>query len=179
MQPKEEDHPRRCGEHRVGCCCHQIAWGSSPQMRGARPIAILVFAGAGIIPADAGSTQQHPHKGRAHQDHPRRCGEHDDRFLSVSQLGGSSPQMRGAHCSLLPTSCGLRIIPADAGSTNWRPYGDPGEKDHPRRCGEHDEKEPEPEDNGGSSPQMRGALVVPRQVVLVGRIIPADAGSTR
>ena len=66
--------------------------------------------------------------------------------------------MRGArfwHCSALS---GLRIIPADAGSTT--------------------SKQPNPYSLLGSSPRMRGALFNGKPGDGPRRIIPADAGST-
>ena len=73
---------------------------------------------------------------------------------------------------------GLRIIPADAGSTidfmnMVRKY-----EDHPRGCGEHMLSSLEDHVTMGSSPRMRGALWYNSFVGVPTRIIPADAGST-
>ena len=51
-------------------------------------------------------------------------------------------------------------------------------RDHPRGCGEHPTDVTRGGIVQGSSPRMRGALVVMREIVLEIRIIPADAGST-
>ena len=50
--------------------------GSSPRMRGAQVGAILGPKQEGIIPADAGSTNQDEFVDVLWQDHPRGCGEH-------------------------------------------------------------------------------------------------------
>ena len=76
-----------------------------------------IFTKSRIIPADAGSTTPLSEWLTGRGDHPRGCGEHLVRIQLGERNKGSSPRMRGAHCSLLPTSYGLRIIPADAGST--------------------------------------------------------------
>ena len=132
--------------------------GSSPQMRGAL-FSVLLLAGFG-------------------GDHPRRCGEHmnDDPFLGPWQ--GSSPQMRGAQSAYKAGQKVSGIIPADAGSTRCkrqtgRPCGD-----HPRRCGEHNASPTGCRPCDGSSPQMRGAPLLPTTTARSLRIIPADAGST-
>ena len=51
-----QDHPRVCGEHSNSSCLFSIASGSSPRMRGALVIELLLGGGEGIIPAYAGST---------------------------------------------------------------------------------------------------------------------------
>ena len=86
-------------------------------MRGA-PGALRDLRNAkGIIPADAGST-------------PRKCPPNRPRQ-------GSSPRMRGAPLRAIKEAITLRIIPADAGSTN-EVYGNRFDiRDHPRGCGEH------------------------------------------
>ena len=70
--------------------------GSSPQMRGAPSCAYSEIPCRGIIPADAGSTNDSHNFPRPRQDHPRRCGEHDRPRTSDNFDEGSSPQMRGA-----------------------------------------------------------------------------------
>ena len=54
----------------------------------------------------------------------------------------------------------------------------PGSGDHPRGCGEHQASWNWIDRTVGSSPRMRGALWVLVAVVVILRIIPADAGST-
>ena len=72
----------------------------------------------------------------------------------------------------------LRIIPADAGSTDTditvRIYNE----DHPRGCGEHGVGVQDRDRHRGSSPRMRGARLHQGPEHLHRGIIPADAGST-
>ena len=92
---------------------------------------------------------------------------------------GSSPRMRGAPGLHASASGSSRIIPADAGSTIrlFEAFGQL--KDHPRGCGEHVITVTGPMPDGGSSPRMRGALMISSASRLLSGIIPADAGSTR
>ena len=153
-----KDHPRRCGEHFLPAHACSLSWGSSPQMRGARPVLPAAVVQPRIIPADAGSTFLGSRYGSRHEDHPRRCGEHCFPVPSALGLGGSSPQMRGALGLPDARAPVAGIIPADAGSTltcalrRWR------WRDHSRRCGEHSIGNPNFTIVEGSSPQMRGAL---------------------
>ena len=73
----------------------------------------------------------------------------------------------------------IRIIPADTGSTpSWirRPWP---ARDHPRRCGEHSKRPRKRSTRRGSFPRMRRAPRLHGHRMMSGRIIPADAGSTR
>ena len=85
-------------------------------MRGAQGVAGPSPRSAGIIPADAGSTQLMDRPRTSDKDHPRRCGEHSNNQIKILYNGdhprrcgehahasgsgdldaGSSPQMRGA-----------------------------------------------------------------------------------
>ena len=174
----DRDHPRGCGEHLQQRYRATDRQGSSPRMRGALGLLEKHDTGAGIIPADAGSTvvQAGPLVDR--QDHPRGCGEHLSlRFLFIPELG-SSPRMRGALVDHGHDLRVARIIPAEAGSTT-RSNGAPRPRgDHPRGCGEHSGLLRVAIRLSGSSPRMRGA---PRHLQTgdhPGGIIPADAGNT-
>ena len=114
---RHRDHPRGCGEH-VKCHCRKRLWqGSSPRMRGAPELLELGRVGAGIIPADAGSTQKADHQQHLQKDHPRGCGEHRPSGRRQPLPEGSSPRMRGALQNTISSALSRRIIPADAGST--------------------------------------------------------------
>ena len=92
---------------------------------------------------------------------------------------GSSPQARGALTSweVMPPPTGL--IPASAGSTppSWLSGMLTGA--HPRKRGEHLQPALNKAHKTGSSPQARGALLVPGLLFGVQGLIPASAGSTR
>ena len=154
---------------------------------------------ARIIPANAGSTlgrlpfesarQDHPRECGEHttgiiyciylhKDHPRECGEHFFAVSVVFLFWGSSPRMRGALNWDKADDKPDRIIPANAGSTNGKQNFDFTHEDHPRECGEHTKLFDMPFPARGSSPRMRGALIIVAVFITAGGIIPANAGST-
>ena len=147
-------------------------------MRGAPERLPGVEAHLRIIPADAGSTSTVSKIIGASEDHPRGCGEHGLGKRSFTRTTGSSPRMRGAPGLVCRVSVPVGIIPADAGSTTMRNAIDGSIKDHPRGCGEHDDRDGGRRIRVGSSPRMRGALDVGAQYNIDSGIIPADAGST-
>ena len=118
-QDNTKDHPRGCGEHSVLDlpCVHDA--GSSPRMRGALMETRHSVIEGRIIPADAGSTGRKEAGDRTMLDHPRGCGEHYGQLSQCWCLMGSSPRMRGARSPSLLIHLARRIIPADAGSTQF------------------------------------------------------------
>ena len=147
-------------------------------MRGAQGYKFSVRKGMWIIPADAGSTPHHDRSGPMARDHPRGCGEHRPLYWRKTSERGSSPRMRGAPLPLGVICTLLRIIPADAGSTDKERIASDLLKDHPRGCGEHSCPLAPTLFRAGSSPRMRGALRLWWFVQPLVGIIPADAGST-
>ena len=132
-----QDHPRGCGEHAWMGTGRWRLPGSSPRMRGAPHLLLPAASGAGIIPADAGSTATPSICSPLHQDHPRGCGEHLITPHDIRSWRGSSPRMRGARHPILDCRLSTRIIPADAGSTSATFARVVPIWDHPRGCGEH------------------------------------------
>ena len=153
-----EDHPRGCGEHPVLVSTICTLSGSSPRMRGALAV------------ADLSSVLR--------WDHPRGCGEHGRLSPAPSGRLGSSPRMRGAQFSDGGIRVVVGIIPADAGSTFCLSSTGPRSADHPRGCGEHRVLCGTSCIRPGSSPRMRGALIIESPIYYSSGIIPADAGST-
>ena len=90
----------------------------------------------------------------------------------------SSPRMQGTLPSAKNHSKHYRIIPADAGSTDWGCQTGIRSGDHPRGCGEHYMPRRSERIITGSSPRMRGAHLIAGWCADGSRIIPADAGST-
>ena len=172
------DHPRVCGEHAVRIVHYRCGQGSSPRMRGT-PLAVWLSSSLlGIIPAYAGNTLACATSSDISRDHPRVCGEHPWHCLNHVGSRGSSPRMRGTPLVHgLPLSC-LGIIPAYAGNTRAMKPRSYSLWDHPRVCGEHVLIDSAPYGRAGSSPRMRGTLVIAWCDVLVPGIIPAYAGNT-
>ena len=92
---------------------------SSPRMQGALPSTENHSKHYRIIPANAGSTIPTPIHDLVCQDHPRGCGEHALKDTVSFACSGSSPRMRGARDAARLTEQAARIIPADAGSTQF------------------------------------------------------------
>ena len=175
---RPRDHPRMCGEHSPTLAAGLNTMGSSPHVRGAQSAEYSRLILTGIIPACAGSTRRSPIRTSKVRDHPRMCGEHGERALSVFAESGSSPHVRGAPDAVCRELRGGGIIPACAGSTMGVRSRQRQGRDHPRMCGEHISSEVAFFNAPGSSPHVRGAQPVVRAEHVVGGIIPACAGST-
>ena len=149
-----------CGEHSGDDTMGVGDLGSSPHVRGAHVARPLDLALVGIIPACAGSTfvwHCHVHLCR---DHPRMCGEHDEGRADIKKPPGSSPHVRGAPIIFEAEQRWHGIIPACAGSTLTSGRSRPPRWDHPRMCGEHVLLILLSPFVLGSSPHVRGALLV-------------------
>ena len=151
------DHPRVCGEQLFLFACAFALWGSSPRVRGADLDDLVLVMGAGIIPACAGSSNLCCASTLSAWDHPRACGEQRPIHLSRVPRGGSSPRVRGA--AALPDARGhlAGIIPARAGSREARRHFEECPWDHPRACGEQNNRATHMPAQKGSSPRVRGA----------------------
>ena len=153
-------------------------WGSSPRVRGKPPQRALIAFIRGLIPACAGKTVSFQGMNVPRPAHPRVCGEnvppaHVSRFIK-----GSSPRVRG---KLVADDCAggvVGLIPACAGKTKFAPVFAGVAGAHPRVCGENCECGVEDFRGAGSSPRVRGKLVL---CVVYGAevgLIPACAGKT-
>ena len=91
----QRDHPRVCGEHRIGLMLFNAYQGSSPRVRGTRHGGVPVSRGLGIIPACAGNTRGCSGRRSRSRDHPRVCGEHHRAEGGLGMGEGSSPRVRG------------------------------------------------------------------------------------
>ena len=189
-------HPRVCGEHNQGQADTdgRLQIGSSPRVRGTRPLALCYDPPRGLrfIPACAGNTTAvgfwHRRFGRT--VHPRVCGEHKRQdILDQRRWRTVHPRVCGEHRYALaskPFEPRILFIPACAGNTptEKEPVGYPSLNTvHPRVCGEHAHT-----DLGvcrafsvnGSSPRVRGTRpgLLPR-APSSRRFIPACAGNAQ
>ena len=152
-------HPRRCGEHDYSDRAHDLAEGSSPQVRGTSDRSRRRRPGHGLIPAGAGNISALP-----------KC--------TVDCLG-SSPQVRGTSTGCSPASTAPGLIPAGAGNIGVGP----------RQAGVHRGSSPQVRGtlgasrramnrySSGSSPQVRGTFSLHRDRHPSPRLIPAGAGN--
>ena len=147
-------------------------------MRGTPHLIEAVGADVGIIPAYAGNTIAVNILMFPFWDHPRVCGEHRSMSCRMVGLLGSSPRMRGTHPHAARNRHGQGIIPAYAGNTESTLCGEHSARDHPRVCGEHQPRSRRTQDRPGSSPRMRGTLIIGASARTMQGIIPAYAGNT-
>ena len=93
-------------------------------------------------------------------------------------MSGSSPRVRGTHGGEQLAFLGLRFIPARAGNTRAARILPPARPVHPRACGEHSMRSRKSSVVSGSSPRVRGTLVIDGRPGKIIRFIPARAGNT-
>ena len=153
-------HPRLCGEHLIQVTHSESVAGSSPPVRGALPARMGQPRYLGLIPACAGSTIAGVAGAPASRAHPRPCGEHVVADVVKALAEGSSPPVRGAPRGRQGQRTWRGLIPARAGSTPVVPGTSSPGRAHPRPCGEHDRIRSAAARCVGSSPPVRGALIV-------------------
>ncbi len=131
-----------------------------------------------FIPACAGNSCGPACPYRKGPVHPRVCGEQPLIDAAARFAFGSSPRVRGTGAGNHPSLLRFRFIPACAGnrlhisSANWLWAV------HPRVCGEQFSGPFPRNGSPGSSPRVRGTVLVGRPEVLETRFIPACAGNS-
>ncbi|PKU92722.1 hypothetical protein CQR47_0571 [Bifidobacterium thermophilum] len=178
QRASSRDHPRMCGEHAIFAKNDSISTGSSPHVRGTRPVLSVSPADIGIIPACAGNTNRRFCTSSRLRDHPRMCGEHTYAIPYGASMGGSSPHVRGTRGPDVGHLPATGIIPACAGNTRLATNRRFRPRDHPRMCGEHGMFPLMLFFRLGSSPHVRGTLNQLRESFNQAGIIPACAGNT-
>ena len=133
---------------------------------------------SGVIPAGAGLTVERAQGGIRAWDHPRGCGAHQKAETIKSTVQGSSPRVRGSLKQYFRFRSFLGIIPAGAGLTEGFISYILDQRDHPRRCGAHSSWNLSILSASGSSPRVRGSLVLLDDNAHLLGVIPAGAGLT-
>ena len=125
-----------CGEKVAMVTTAVSTPGSPPHVRGKDAVKRHSARGFGITPAYAGKSRGCPAACILRRDHPRVCGEKALLCLSLQQILGSPPRMRGkgVHGVLQELCCG--ITPAYAGKSLFSGLYIRINGDHPRVCGE-------------------------------------------
>ena len=171
-------HPRVCGENiarpKLACGIE----GSSPRVRGKHPLDALGARAARLIPACAGKTGHHLPPVHGRRAHPRVCGENPSFSAMPSATAGSSPRVRGKRGIGGQRRYRQGLIPACAGKTTFRWPGRRSRRAHPRVCGENLRLIAGTGPQMGSSPRVRGKLVLAALGDENHRLIPACAGKT-
>ena len=172
-------HPRACGENDAAPVRVRAMFGSSPRVRGKRPRRRARAQEDRLIPARAGKTRSVCAAARRERAHPRACGEN---VASASEWGGttgSSPRVRGKPSMKSAAILAHWLIPARAGKTTAASSAVSSGGAHPRACGENVRWTSQADREGGSSPRVRGKLLLLRWGPRSRRLIPARAGKTR
>ena len=151
-------HPRACGENPPGTPGMGLWVGSSPRVRGKPRGGRGAPRRLRLIPARAGKT-----------------GSPSGRRGARS---GSSPRVRGKRATASWGEATTGLIPARAGKTSLPALSSTPTPAHPRACGENPAKKPFYARWWGSSPRVRGKLVVLENAAPRPRLIPARAGKT-
>ena len=94
-------------------------------------------------------------------------------------MSGSSPRLRGTLDPDNQSKYLFRFIPASAGNTIAQAISNTAVAVHPRVCGEHCHPLTDPSCRLGSSPRLRGTLLISEKFMVCLRFIPASAGNTR
>ena len=89
-------------------------------MRGKGKLQRVAWSTVGITPAYAGKRYALCVQLFTQKDHPRLCGEKDDKQLRVPSMTGSPPPMRGKVIDFCPAVWAVGITPAYAGKRIFR-----------------------------------------------------------
>ena len=174
----ETAHPRVCGENATLTLFTRLLPGSSPRVRGKRNTHVVHTSIAGLIPACAGKTQWISSPAKLTKAHPRVCGENSVKTAPIVLKIGSSPRVRGKPREGFAVLQSGGLIPACAGKTIARLPCAFKIQAHPRVCGENGEVDDAGGGVEGSSPRVRGKLLLHALKARDDGLIPACAGKT-
>ena len=172
-------HPRVCGE-RVWCNLNDEGdLGSSPRVRGTLSCGTDPSVRTRFIPACAGNATPLVPLNEAPSVHPRVCGERIWSVWPQKKYSGSSPRVRGTRRCYILEHTARRFIPACAGNADNIPIKEDNVTVHPRVCGERALFSTVSVMEPGSSPRVRGTLILRPKQAIFDRFIPACAGNAR
>ena len=172
-------HPRVCGERQIPYHLLRPDHGSSPRLRGTHVSPPRGSLPSRFIPAFAGNASSTRPSSGPQTVHPRVCGERTAKRRPWVWSHGSSPRLRGTHREDRASHTGDRFIPAFAGNTQAWTGTRRFVPVHPRVCGEHNQLDASLFAAAGSSPRLRGTLLLRLGRLDPRRFIPAFAGNTR
>ncbi len=162
------------GQYRMTRSPHD---GSSPRVRGTRFAQTWQAARLRFIPACAGNALCRLRYQAGISVHPRVCGERFRNDPSELIHFGSSPRVRGTPFKPCELVLHRRFIPACAGNAPPALRGCGSVSVHPRVCGERAPDGKLSSLQYGSSPRVRGTLVLQIHPASRYRFIPACAGN--
>ena len=131
-----------------------------------------------ITPAYAGKSETKGTNTVTNKDHPRLCGEKVEKKGIRESRAGSPPPMRGKDNRTHDTERSIRITPAYAGKRHRRRTNVQQDQDHPRLCGEKEQRAARISETLGSPPPMRGKGASWKCLIDCKGITPAYAGKS-
>ena len=153
-------------------------YGSSPRVRGTAGDTVPPRGAIRFIPACAGNRRSIRARRYRQAVHPRVCGEQSPGSRICWRMGGSSPRVRGTVEAPDQTLVVFRFIPACAGNRIHNLDSVWILSVHPRVCGEQDTYFHGTVCEYGSSPRVRGTVLIFRADWIYVRFIPACAGNS-
>ena len=175
-QPRQPVHPRPCGDRYGRYSRNDRAGGSSPPVRGSVYESKVLIIDIRFIPARAGIGAKSRPKALIEAVHPRPCGDRTRTADAKGMPYGSSPPVRGSAEFFQLKLMQLRFIPARAGIGSPRARRGWQTSVHPRPCGDRSPARACSTASSGSSPPVRGSVMVDYDVTEALRFIPARAG---
>ena len=150
-------HPRVCGEAAAAGSAAESKRGPSPRVRGSRRVDDRRPQRGGSIPACAGKPRTPVFSASTNRVHPRVCGEACPPRIVATMATGPSPRVRGSRRMFDSFRLGAGSIPACAGKPGPRWRACPGDRVHPRVCGEAWPGAAAIAGRAGPSPRVRGS----------------------
>ena len=145
-------------------------------MRGKAVSSLVSSTLSRITPAYAGKSETKGTNTVTNKDHPRLCGEKVEKKGIRESRAGSPPPMRGKDNRTHDTERSIRITPAYAGKRHRRRTNVQQDQDHPRLCGEKEQRAARISETLGSPPPMRGKGASWKCLIDCKGITPAYAG---
>jgi len=170
-------HPRACGEQGFRVKDQVVHLGSSPRVRGTVHQGRIGSGLFRFIPARAGNRFSSTVASAKVTVHPRACGEQVLLQLRNGFQDGSSPRVRGTVSMGRGGPAPFRFIPARAGNSFRALARTCRLAVHPRACGEQMRTSNATPSMCGSSPRVRGTVLLSCKTFGVQRFIPARAGN--
>ena len=146
-------------------------------MRGTEEHTAIPLLVAWITPACAGNRGRNRPYRPAGEDHPRVCGEQEEKNSVCLRMSGSPPRVRGTDAAATHGLRRDRITPACAGNSTALGVAVAGVRDHPRVCGEQPRAAAAETVLSGSPPRVRGTAFQTLGFQRFLRITPACAGN--
>ena len=154
------DHPRVCGEQSNTYTADVPEPGSPPRVRGTGKVVYFGCMAIRITPACAGNSCFTEPIKIMKWDHPRVCGEQTVPSRQGTPKIGSPPRVRGTGGQAAAGGGAGRITPACAGNRRNICLCQPGQRDHPRVCGEQSLPAEAILFTVGSPPRVRGTASI-------------------